>query len=329
MSSEPSFCAAPFTPAPLATVLAGSALDAGSDAVLRAALAVARAAGARLHVLHAIELPPVPAFPDAPWITPELVAADAAERRRELLAQLDRLALGGDAARPVVVQQTAHRALLESARELGAGLIVVGATRAEGRLERLLGTTADRLLRKASCPVLVVRGELPVPPGRVVAPVDLTSLSADALRCGLHLLAQIGAGEGMRVTAFHVLSFLGSLALRHRTEPMASEEEAERAARAALASLVAACGEAVPHPIAIEPKLLSGDPRIEILREIAEASPDLVLMGTHAYRPLDRLLLGSVTATVAREARCGLLVVPPEAALGEAIAEAVAADTAP
>lgn len=53
----------------------------------------------------------------------------------------------------------------------------------------LLGSTADRVLRKASCPVLIVRGELPVPPRRVLAPVDPSTLSGDSFRCG-------GSGSG-------------------------------------------------------------------------------------------------------------------------------------
>jgi nucleotide-binding universal stress UspA family protein len=322
MASEQAFYTPSFTPAPMRTVLAGSALDAGSDAVVAAALAVARAAGAGLHVVHAIEMPLVPTFPDTPWLTAEMLAEDSAERGQALAAQLERLGAAAAGATTSMVHGAAHHALLEAARDRGAGLIVAGATRAEGRLGRLLGTTADRLLRKSACPVLVVRGELPVPPAKVVAPVDLTPLSADAVRCGLHLLAQIGAGAGTRVTVFHALPFLDLLAIRHRTEPMASEEEAERAARAALASLAAACGEGLPF--GIETELRGGDPRTEILAKLEEARPDLVIAGTHARRPLDRLLLGSVATMLANQAPSSLLVVPPEAALGEAIAEAVA-----
>ena len=326
MAAEPAFCSANFTPIHLRTVLAGTALDAGSDAVVAAALAVARAAGARLHVLHAVEMPLVPSFPDTPWITAEVLAEDAADRGQELAAQLERLGAADDEARASLVHGAAHRALLDAARDLEADLIVAGAARTEGPLEKLLGTTADRLLRKATCPLLVVRGELPVPPARVAAPVDLASLSADALRSGLHLLAQIGAGIRTRVIVFHALTFLGHLALRHRTEPMASDEEAERAARAALASLAAACAEGLP--MTIETRLRCGDPRVEILAELEESRPDLVVMGTHSRRPLDRLLLGSIAATLAHRAPCSLLVVPPEAALGEGIAAAVAAAAA-
>ncbi len=50
-----------------------------------------------------------------------------------------------------------ERAILRLARELGADLIVLP-THATTRLQRLLGgSTADRIARKAPCPVVVVR----------------------------------------------------------------------------------------------------------------------------------------------------------------------------
>lgn len=48
-------------------------------------------------------------------------------------------------------------ALLESAKERAADLIVVGALRDTGLAERLLGTVATEVVRRAPCEVLVVR----------------------------------------------------------------------------------------------------------------------------------------------------------------------------
>lgn len=42
----------------------------------------------------------------------------------------------------------------------------------------------------------------------------------------------------------------------------------------------------------------------EILRRAADTSADLIVMPTHAYGPIHRILLGSVTARVLREATC-------------------------
>jgi nucleotide-binding universal stress UspA family protein len=51
----------------------------------------------------------------------------------------------------------------------------------------------------------------------------------------------------------------------------------------------------------------------EILRVAAECSADVLVVGTHGLRGLDRLVLGSVTERLLRKATSPVLVVPPAA----------------
>ncbi|PYQ68253.1 MAG: universal stress protein, partial [Acidobacteria bacterium] len=74
--------------------------------------------------------------------------------------------------------------VIEAAEEMNAGLIVVGSTESP-QLSKLFGSTADRVIRKATRPVLMVRGRLQSPLRRVLMPVDLSPLSAVAFRRGL------------------------------------------------------------------------------------------------------------------------------------------------
>ena len=53
------------------------------------------------------------------------------------------------------------------------------------------------------------------------------------------------------------------------------------------------------------------------------------MLGTHGRGGLDRLVLGSVASTVARKAPCSVLMISPEAALEEGIADAVITQTEP
>jgi len=57
----------------------------------------------------------------------------------------------------------------------------------------------------------------------------------------------------------------------------------------------------------------SGDPRTVIVDQAVSKGADLIVMGTHGRRGFKRLLLGSVTETVLREAPCPVLTVPPHA----------------
>jgi len=55
--------------------------------------------------------------------------------------------------------------------------------------------------------------------------------------------------------------------------------------------------------------LLEGDPATEVVRYAADAAIDLIVMGTHGRSGLERLLVGSVTERVMREAPCSVMAV--------------------
>jgi nucleotide-binding universal stress UspA family protein len=299
---------------PLRTVLIGSSLEDESDQVVRAGLAVARSAGAQVYLVHAAPFePPLAGFE---WgAGSEIFREQTATREEKLREQIERLGIGaGELAGTAVVAGAPHRVLSDAAGTARADLLVVGATGSGPLAAELLGSTADRVLRKALCPVLLVRGELQVPPRRVLAAVDLSTLSGDAFRCGLHLLAQITKGEAVQVRAVYSLNFLDALALQ-RERGASSSEEAERFSAEELRRFVQE--NRAEAPFEIETALLSGEARFEVVRELNEHPVDLVILGTHGRGGLDRLILGSVAATVARKAPCSVLMISPEAALGE------------
>jgi nucleotide-binding universal stress UspA family protein len=59
--------------------------------------------------------------------------------------------------------------------------------------------------------------------------------------------------------------------------------------------------------VAIEHHLVEGDPVREILRVAKDSSADLIVMGTHGWTGLARLLMGSVAENVVRKAECPVL----------------------
>lgn len=313
---------------PLRTVLIGTSLGEESDQVVRTGLAVARATGARVHLVHGVELDRLPMDLDV-GAGAELEGEIIARHREELDRQIERLEIqSSELAGSEVRAGSPYRILAEAARQTGAGLIVVGATGSGPLAAELLGSTADRVLRKAFCPVLVVRGGLPVPPRRVLAPVDLSKLSGDVFHCGLHLLGQLAGPRAVNheihVRVVHALSFLDALAVRQRTggKPL---DEIERSTAEELRRFL--LENRTEAPVRLEAAVLPGEARVEILRDLEEHPADLLMMGTHGRGGLDRLVLGSVASTIARKAPCSVLVISPDAALEEGIAEAVEAQT--
>lgn len=303
------------SPRPLRTVLIGTSLGEESDQVVRAGLAVARAAGARVHLLHAAPLEPMPiGFDIGAGFALEGELIDRIQK--SLADQVARLGLQApELASSEVRTGAPYRILAEAAEQIEADLIVLGATECGPLSAELLGSTADRVLRKADCPVLIVRGELPVPPRQVLAPVDLSPLSEKAFRDGLHLLAQLAgsqAGTDIQVRVLYALSFLDALEVRQRTggTPL---EQIEGVATEELRRFVDANRPAAPFQV--DAAVVQGEPRVEILRELEARPADLVVLGTHGRGGMDRLMLGSVASTVSRKAPCSVLVITPEAAL--------------
>jgi nucleotide-binding universal stress UspA family protein len=63
-----------------------------------------------------------------------------------------------------------------------------------------------------------------------------------------------------------------------------------------------------PH-IPVEHKLVEGDPATEVLRVAKDVGADLIVMGTHGWTGLARLLMGSVAEQVVRKAHCPVVTV--------------------
>jgi nucleotide-binding universal stress UspA family protein len=66
-----------------------------------------------------------------------------------------------------------------------------------------------------------------------------------------------------------------------------------------------------PHDpkVVIERRLVEGEPAAEIQRVARESGCDLIVMGTHGWTGLRRLLMGSVAEDVVRKASCPVLTV--------------------
>lgn len=290
-------------------VLIGSSLGEESDALVRTGLAWARAEGARIYLVHSFATPlaasPVIgtfgklAFPRE---TDAQLEDEEARMHRRLEEQVRRVGVSPDETAGHVVRHGApHRILGDLAAELGADLIVVGATGGD-RLHRLLGSTADRVLRRATCPVLIVRGEPAMPPARVLAPVDLSPLSATAFRTGVERLGLL-PGNAPEIEALFVLS-----PIQRQVSPQFSPEQVDRFAEEELEHFVTAhAGDAAGR---VRSRVRVGTAREEILEEIEAWRPDLVVLGTHGLGGFDRLVIGSVAADIVREAPCSVLVVP-------------------
>jgi nucleotide-binding universal stress UspA family protein len=121
--------------------------------VLTTATAIARAQGAKVTLVRAVGLPPE--VPEDFWkTTDEPLLAVLQRHARE---QLEAAALPAElAGERLVVVGVPWQAICDTARRIDADLVVIGSHGYAG-FDRLLGTTAAKVVNHATCSVLVVR----------------------------------------------------------------------------------------------------------------------------------------------------------------------------
>ena len=140
----------------LRRILVATDFAESAERALACAVQLARRHGAELVLVHVYM--DLPAYPE---ITAGQVVAIYEEQRAWIEAALERLARAargeGLLARAVLRTGPAASTIAETAKDEGADLLVVG-THGRSGLDRLiLGSVAERVVRLASCPVLVVK----------------------------------------------------------------------------------------------------------------------------------------------------------------------------
>ena len=120
------------------------------------ACALARDYGARLVVLHVVTAPTV-------IYSEGVLPPNAEELRAEAQEQLDGLSVphADIRAERRLEEGDAVEATLRVAQEVRADLIAMGTHGRTGILRLLMGSVAEQVLRKATCPVLTVRTPFP------------------------------------------------------------------------------------------------------------------------------------------------------------------------
>jgi nucleotide-binding universal stress UspA family protein len=213
----------------------------------------------------------------------------------------------------------ANQKVCDFAREIGADLIVL-ATRGHTGLARVfLGSTAERIVQFAPCPVLVTRqrnqpeetttAKIPAQfkfnPRRILAPVDFSQCSL----AGLKYAAFFARAFGARLRLLHVLFPPNPMVMdRVNVDPSGQLDEARR--MNAQMEMEALTQVEFLRETECETEVRTGYAIQEICAEIDRANIDLVVTSTHGQTGLKHAILGSVAEHIVRYAECPVLVVP-------------------
>jgi len=140
----------------LKTILVPSDFSECSDAAVRYGLELARRFDAKLHLLHVVADPATQAWAAEGFAMaiPEVVAQWQVEARARLVASVP----AADAGRVTtfVTVASPYPEILRYANEHGVDLIVMGTHGRGAVTHMLLGSIAEKVVRRAPCPVLTV-----------------------------------------------------------------------------------------------------------------------------------------------------------------------------
>ncbi|MFN7163858.1 MAG: universal stress protein [Hyphomonas sp.] len=286
-------------------ILAAVDLD-DSEAVLARAAQLAANHGAWLIVLHVID---DEALTRAAAVAPGGEPALRDLLKREATARLDAAISGFGRVRRndvLVAFGAAHEVIARMAGERSVDLVVLGPGRSKGRSlrDKVLGSTADRVIRTSPAPVLVVRSAAPEPYRQALVSIDYSEQSIAAARAVCKL------APDARLQLVHVINV-----------PLAFEEVMLRAGTSAadlaryrmsrIASARNALRTFARETMGFEKaatRILEGEPGPVLCRLARSKSVGVLAIGPHGRGAVVSALLGSVTQRVLREAACDVLV---------------------
>lgn len=264
---------------------------------LRYAAELARCSNARLLVIYADPFLPPPHFTlgQVEELLHALERAKAATRRH--LAEYVQNIVGESVPTETqLVEDTPARAILTTAREHRADLIVMGTHGRSGLSRVMLGSVTERVLRESDRPVLTIRykpngaPEPRVSIRRLLCPVNYTPIAMKALQHAV-AVAQCSDAE---LTVVHVL-----------------EADAQKTTeREALAHLCEWVPEDVRLHCQVKEMIRRGDAAEQIIEAARELESDLIVLGAQHKRFFDTTVIGTTTVRVTRHAPCPVLVVP-------------------
>ncbi|MGC2626737.1 MAG: universal stress protein [Candidatus Udaeobacter sp.] len=275
------------------------------------AVSIAKLFHAAIHLLH-VYPPDEASAPGAGHLLFE--SAEAIERLNEELTGIHRKHA------PTFCPQNCHirggrpyQEIVQLAREIDADLIALSTRGHSGLKHLLLGSTAERVVRSAPCPVLVARKRKQRSKARreefairtVLVPTDFS-------QCSL---------AGTEYAAFLARKLNATLRLFHAMYPYTNYVFVDRAG-VRLSGLAEAVEETARQEmdalkemdflrgLPVQTEILPGVAIDEICAAAGDHEVDLIVTSTHGRTGLKHALIGSVAEHVVRYAEAPVLVVP-------------------
>lgn len=298
-------------PLSIRTILAPIDLSEESYRALEFAVPLAQRFGATVHIVHIYEgarqLSSI-AMPPALWSDAELTRRLVGEAQRRCGAHLRAEDCHIRLGKP-------YKEIVAAATELKADLIAIATNGHSGFKHLALGSTAEKTVRYAPCPVLVVRAATrrPIKTAmegivleKILVPVDFSECAREGAKYASVFATQVGAD----LLVMHVTHPADYTAMDANEIPPEWPELVETARLAAADELDKLVNFLPLVGISADTQVAMGTPIEKLVEATARPDIDMVITSTHGYTGLSHVLLGSTAEQLVRLAHCPVLVVP-------------------
>lgn len=304
----------------LRTILVPIDFSPESLKTLRYARLLGRRFSATLRLVHVVNLPR--RFQPPAAMLPRAASEELARSTKEHLQHLKILAAEFSLPprpNPGIVRFGAPaEEISDVARETQSDLIVIATRGYTGLKHAFLGSTTERVVRTAACPVLVVRekekhaagkrprrAQMAVQFRKILVPVDFSSASRLGVDYALGFAQEFRASVVLFHSVFVPVYVLGhEYTAREVSKLIADQEQYAGAEMEKLAREVSGKGPKVKTQVAF------GSPVEQISDYVKKENVDLIITSTHGRSGLQRLIIGSTAEHIVRHAACPVLVVP-------------------
>jgi nucleotide-binding universal stress UspA family protein len=290
----------------LRTILVGVDFSECSRCALEQAVRLARWNDASLRIIHVMQRP---SFNSTDDLLQQTLDGLRGRMRESAIARLADWA--GEAGAPEghsreVINGVPLDVLLTESHSRDTSLLVLGVT-GDSMLPNGAGTLATKCLRKAGTKVMLVNATHAQPFRRIVACVDFSEASREAVEQAWRLAAR----DGAEVHLLHV--FQPEWRVWTSMSELCSVRDFEKSYRALLEGNLrnfAGASSGVNPVISVSPGKTHGHGIAEYCRSV---NADLVILGAKGQTNLKYVLLGSTVERLLKEIPCSVLVVRPPA----------------
>lgn len=250
---------------------------------------------AKLHIVH---ICPLYAFAGKKK-TPVSLKQDAEETIKSALADVKGLKKSSTTITVLEGGETFTQ-IIDQAKKVKAGLIVMGIHGKVKLLDMFVGTTIERVIRKGITPVLMVRDKPNNDYGKVLVGADFSDGSTQAFHIALQLATK---GE------FHLLHsymYMGGHMARYMEDVLAdlANDKMEKF----VAQNKALLKKHKITPQNFHAATMKGEPYACILGAAAKMKPDLIAIGTHSHVSLMPYTLGGTAREILSDPPCDVLI---------------------